>query len=660
MILGHIIGKTTPSQFSFKVGGDARKFSYVQVMHKDYGFVLCQVADLEKDAEQTVARCGVIGYRDAEGKVRSPRSPFEPGAEVLDAQDELIAQVVQAGSEGAFLGMLEGRPIRVCLDINRMLTKHVAVMAKSGAGKSYAVAVLLEEILERKIPLIVIDPHGEYSLMSQANDKPEDIKKLAALDLKPKGYPRQVQEYGDTSIVQNAKPLRLNDSFTPLELMHILPARLTNTQAALIYASIETLKETTLTSLILALDQSDSNQKASLLSVISYLKSLNLFSPEAMAFNEIVQSGKLSIINLKGIPPEVQEIIVHKLLSDLFEERKKGKIPPFFAVVEEAHNFVPERSYGEAKSSRILRTVASEGRKFGMGLCVVTQRPARVEKNVLSQCTTQIILKVTNPNDLKAISQSVEGITAETEDELKNLPIGIALVTGIVDMPLFVAVRPRKSKHGGEAVDMLKPKDIMEEVKEFAELLPLVFPKTTPKDLRLMGEKGGKITTTLIPAYMFSCQGDQPFSILVEMETGKVVRDIDAMRLSSLPELEKLSGQELAVLRIAYSLKDFSLEDFIVKSGMGLDVQAQLRSLAQKGYLLEEGSRFRITDAYVLSNISSCASFVRIEYCTIGYDQKRRQKANLDKVKEHLSKFAQVVDQKECFIVSYAFKEAAI
>src|SRR2546427_400827 len=86
-------------------------------------------------------------------------------------------------------------------------------------------------------------------------------------------------------------------------------------------------------------------------------------------------------------------------------------------VVEESHNFCPQ--VGQAASSKVFRTLASEGRKFGLGLVVITQRAAKVDKNVLSQCNTQIILKVTNPNDLKAIIASVEGLTtAMAEDFL--------------------------------------------------------------------------------------------------------------------------------------------------------------------------------------------------------------------------------------------------
>jgi DNA helicase HerA-like ATPase len=127
-------------------------------------------------------------------------------------------------------------------------------------------------------------------------------------------------------------------------------------------------------------------------------------------------------------------------------------------VVEEAHNFCPQA--GSTRVSGILRTVAAEGRKFGMGLLVVTQRPAKVDKNVLSQCNTQIILKVTNPLDLKAISSSIEGMTPGLEEEIQRLPIGYALITGGgLVFPIIVETRVRETKHGGESVDIVKEKE---------------------------------------------------------------------------------------------------------------------------------------------------------------------------------------------------------
>jgi DNA helicase HerA-like ATPase len=92
-----------------------------------------------------------------------------------------------------------------------------------------------------------------------------------------------------------------------------------------------------------------------------------------------------------------------------------------------------------------------------MSLCVVSQRPARIDKNVLSQCNTQIILKITNPNDLRAISQSIEGFSNDLEDEIKQLQPGVSLIVGeVVEQPIIVNIRVKRSQHGGGSVDMIK------------------------------------------------------------------------------------------------------------------------------------------------------------------------------------------------------------
>ncbi|HEX9816106.1 MAG TPA: ATP-binding protein, partial [Candidatus Thermoplasmatota archaeon] len=113
-------------------------------------------------------------------------------------------------------------------------------------------------------------------------------------------------------------------------------------------------------------------------------------------------------------------------------------------------------SGGTALSTDVLRTIAKEGRKFGMGLLIVSQRPANVDKTVLSQCNTQIIMKVTNPNDLKAITASVEGLTGDAADEIQRLDVGVAMVAGAqLAQPVLVEVRTRQTKHGGRSVDVL-------------------------------------------------------------------------------------------------------------------------------------------------------------------------------------------------------------
>ena len=577
---------------------------------------------------------------------------------MLKAEDDFVRSIVMPSDDkkGAYVGILEGTGIAVHFDLNKLLTRHVAVLAKSGSGKSYSVGVLLEEIMEKNVPLLIIDPHGEYLTLGEAS---ESTEQMARFKIKPKAYSGRLAVFGDPRLDPKFRPIKLKESLSSDELIELLPMKLTNNQLGLIYAAAKNLEEFSIESLIAELETIENSQKWNIISILDYLRNLDLFSSDPTALNDIIKSGRCSILNLKGIEPAVQEIMVCKLLRDLFAARKLETIPPFFLVVEEAHNFVPEKGFSDAKSAKIIKTIASEGRKFGLGLCVVSQRPAIVQKTVLSQCTTQIILKVTNPNDLKAIGNSVEGITYETENEVKNLPVGTALVTGIVDMPLLVNIRPRKSKHGGEAIDILGTGDenFVEDAEQYSDLLPLIRPKIGVKDIRLMYGEEAVVAEILIPCELFSCENEgKRYSLLVNMSDGSIVQDIDSpvIRSAQLPELERLTKKELKALEAAFFLKKFNVTDFLKKTGMPLGSEKLLEGLVQKGYLRQaEGQRFTLSDKYVLSDLSKQASYAKIGYGRTDASKKQEKRKSIDAIKAKLSKFTTVLDHRECYLLHY-------
>jgi len=676
MLLGKIFGKVTTKEFKFLAEAEVRKFDYVQVYHEVYEYVLCQVVELEKQENMTTALCQIIGFKDKEGKIKKLRIPFEPGTEILSAEDKFISTIIKLENTdtGAYLGKLEGRDIPVQLDLKKLLTKHVAVLAKSGSGKSYSVGVLLEEIIDKKVPLLIIDPHGEYSSMSHPNDNEEETKLMASFGVTPKGF--TVNEYGDTTILPNVRPLRLPNNLSSQELVDLLPVKLSASQMGLLYSATQDMTTCDFDSVIYSLQQEESNAKWNVIKVIEQLNNIGLFSSVPTPYHELVKSGSSSIINFKGIDPEIQEIIVYKLTKDLFELRKQNKIPPFFLVVEEAHNYCPERSFGEKKSSKIIRTIASEGRKFGLGLCVISQRPARVDKSVLSQCSTQIILKVTNPNDLKAISSSVEGITNNTEHEIQELSIGSALVTGITDVPLFVKVRPRRSLHGGHAIDILgeangttdtslsnsdssnAETDIFAQSKMFNEqdIVPLIKPNITPKDLMIMSDVPlAEVQNILRPAYLFTCEDKEgQFKLLVSREDGSIITNKETFETKHLPKLHELTKKELQVLHQSYVLKQFTSLDIVHAIGSNIDVESDLQSLVDKKYLeLISPDHYRISDGFIFSTLSKFKVFEEINYERVPYVQKIEPLMDVDSLTENIQRFTSVIDHAEVFVLNY-------
>ena len=647
MILGNIVGKTSTLNFMFLVKNKAKKFQYIQVPFEDK-YILAQIIEIEKEKGREIAYCNVIGYRQ-DNKLKQSLMPLEPGTEVLIADDDFIKETLGLKKEknSAFFGTLQDYDnLNIYLDLNRLLTTHVIILAKSGSGKSYAASVIAEEILEKEIPLLIIDPHGEYSSLKEESKD----ERLLKFNLKPKNYKKVVEEY--SPVDTKYKILRLNNyNLSPSELIHILPAKLNNTQLGLLYSALKDIKIIDFNQIILDLETEDNTAKYTLINIIQYLQSLKLFSNNPTSLQELIQPGRCSIINLKGVRQELQEVIVYKLMKDLFEERKKGNIPPFFTIIEESHNFVPERNFGETKCSSILRQISSEGRKFGLGVCFISQRPSRIEKSILSQCGTQIILKVTNPNDVKAIINSVEGITYETEKEIKNIEIGTAMLTGVIDLPLFVNVRPRMTKHGGEAVDMLqiRDKDFLDEKVE-GELLNVIKPKTSINDIKIIYDDVD-IKIDLIPCLFLECN---EFNLLFNLNNGELIKDIEECKGERLILDLNLSQQQKRVFNAALLLKEFSAAELFEKSGIQFsEIYDLVNILVNKGYFIKDGNKFKISKKFNL-NFEEFSIYDRPDFYRISYNKKLDKKYNSEEVKIFLNNFLDIKNSKECWLVCYS------
>ena len=497
-IVGHIYGDVRPTEFKFAVNSEEiRKFDYIFAPHKE-GQMLAQVIDITQHSNlksesvnsimqndenpivktKVIASVDVIGYRDKQGLLQSPRTPFDAGSKIHLAEEALIRDVLglsAAKENGAYVGLLKGHDLPVFLNVNTLVQKHICVLAKTGGGKSYACGVLVEELLKHKIPLVVIDTHGEYQSLQKPNTNKKEQKNMKRYGVTPRSFKNQIIEYSPLGSRGKMEHLTLSGvNLEAAEILDLLPAKLSGPQKGVLYQAIKEIKEFknyfTIQDIIDTISQSKSNARWNVIASLESLLSIGVFSENGTNPKELVKKGMASVINMKGVPPDVQTVVVARLTKQLFDDRKANKIEPFLLIVEEAHNYCPEKGFGSSVSSPILRTIASEGRKFGMGLCVVSQRPAKVDKNIISQCNTNIILKVTNPNDLKAITQSVEGLNSKSEDEIQRLPIGVALIAGgTLQMPVMAEIRTRETSHGGHSVSISKNLSAVKETDSFIE-----------------------------------------------------------------------------------------------------------------------------------------------------------------------------------------------
>ena len=478
-VVGTIYGNVGMTSFECNVCAHLERSEYVSVDHEDCGPVLCQVESmvrktnlsLEKSSsmnentkidELISAHIEVIGYRDDRGILFTPRTTFKAGAKVTRADPSLVRNVlglnINPKTDG-YIGLLHGHDIPVALNINQLLQRHACILAKTGGGKSYMSGDIIEELMKHNVTCMIIDPHGEYGAMRDPGTQGD-----AKFNVTPRGFAERINEFAisNDNNDPNIRPLRF--TFKTLEAREILELTRSKDMKALpaMKKALDKVRETndlyTISDLIDVLSTESGAKNALLITELQYMDEMNVFARKGNNIHELVENGKTTIINLKGVPPDIQQLIVKRLSTFLFELRKKGAIPPLMMVMEEAHNYCPQQ--GTVLSSQPLITIASEGRKFGLGLMVISQRPAKIDKNVLSQCGTQIILKVTNPNDVKAIAASVEGLTNGMTDEITTMPIGMAMVVGAgIESPLLIEVRPRESRHGGAGINVLEDEE---------------------------------------------------------------------------------------------------------------------------------------------------------------------------------------------------------
>ncbi|MEM2963331.1 MAG: ATP-binding protein [Candidatus Anstonellales archaeon] len=375
-----------------------------------------------------------------EGKVMRNAFPPAPGSKVEMVDEEILKKFLGFRDDGLNLGKLQNHDLDVKIGMGRLLQKHLSILAMSGAGKSYLCSVLIEEMLERKMELgrigiVVIDPHGEYSVFKNTE------------------YRNQVQVFEGKKIKISLKKVSPQQLFEWMPNLSPAQKREAATILKCIQREMRDKGESFgLEDLVKKIETSElrDNVRNALLSWFWELATLKVIGRADLPnIRELAKPGILSIIDLSDIDSlRRKQVIVSYFGKKLFAQRKKNAIPPFVLIVEEAHNFAPEKVQKEAAISKnVIETFAREGRKFGACICLVSQRPVRLSTTALSQCNTNIILKITNPFDLKHVAESCEGIDANTQSAITTLGVGEALIIGeAVNYPVFIKVRKKRAE----------------------------------------------------------------------------------------------------------------------------------------------------------------------------------------------------------------------
>ena len=129
---------------------------------------------------------------------------------------------------------------------------------------------------------------------------------------------------------------------------------------------------------------------------------------------------------------------------------------PVLLLLEEAHNFAPAKANTPAEMRSIATTkqIAQEGRKFGVGLILISQRPSRLDETTLSQCNSYIIMRLVNPADQNFVRKVIESLGEDDARMLPDLDVGEALLSGqLINFPVLVRVKAPESQGEREEED---------------------------------------------------------------------------------------------------------------------------------------------------------------------------------------------------------------
>ncbi len=474
--LGILVGNTKPDQVAFESRRSVSIGEYV-ILNYGKGKVLGLVerSSISSDALSTTIRnyeeasesrkvaienkwdksykghVRILGYLDELKKCKAiiPELPPEPGTEVYEATSEDLATIFSPSAQQWIrIGtLLRNTEVNAKINVDKVVSRHLAVLAMTGMGKSNLVSLLAKEIARVNGTMVIFDYHDDYSTLDMGNSS-----NLIDAKINPRFL--TVDKLGDVIEIQDNASNQmhvLRVAFTEEVKMRkgddFWDALLTEVAAAGKEKAYREASDK-------VLDKIDDAKR----------KFHNILDPGMSDPLAVIKNGKINVINLVELTERQANIAVSFYLEEMLDDRKKAtrqrkgkkdtqepKFPaPVLVVLEEAHVFVPKDEDTETKY--YASKVAREGRKFGLGLVIVSQRPRGIDANILSQMGSLAVMRMVQQDDQMQVSAASESLSRDLVDQLTSLNPGEAIFAGQwVNLPTFVKVdEVKERKIGGD------------------------------------------------------------------------------------------------------------------------------------------------------------------------------------------------------------------
>jgi hypothetical protein len=428
-----------------------------------------------------------IGSITAEGKFERGVSAYPTtGAEVhVISGPELDVLFSSYREQGYFVGNLSAQPnVRVCLEPSRLFGRHFAILGQTGSGKSWTVATLVQQALKvmPKAHIIILDLHGEYCWVKSdgvrdAAFKDENFRYVDARALEMPYWLMTYAELCDLLIDHTEREAAnqtafFRDTLFELKQAELKPLGLERvTVDTPVYFSLDALMAKVKAENERMVPGERGPKKGPmhgdfdrfLIRLQSKLNDVRydfLLKPQVRTssgtlsdlLRDFVGLGSpkrpVTVIDLSTVPFDVRPTVAAQIGRLAFEFNYWNPAYrefPILLICEEAHAYVRrdhDSQYAGARKS--MERIAKEGRKYGVGLAVVSQRPHELSETVLAQCGTFLCLRITNPDDQSYIRSLVPEAERGLMEILAGLGRGECLALGeAVPLPTrFKFIRP--------------------------------------------------------------------------------------------------------------------------------------------------------------------------------------------------------------------------
>ncbi|WP_241255264.1 ATP-binding protein [Altererythrobacter sp. BO-6] len=405
------------SQIKIRVG-DSWLLASVRNQRKDRrsgGGILANIDFLGEGVEEKLTG-RLRGFR--RGVTRYPI----PGAMIYPATTTDLKQVYASdGRANIEIGtVFPTKDIRAGLYIDAMLGKHFALLGSTGTGKSTSAALILHRICQAAPEghIVMIDPHGEYSAAFRQTGQILDVSNLqmpywlmnfeehCEVLLTSAGNERQVDSDILAKCLLHARSKnRLAEHLGKITVDSPIPYLLSDLSNKL-QDEMGKLDKATSSAPYMRIKNKLDELKAD--PRYQFMFSGMLVGDTMVEFISKVfrmpgEGKPISIIDVSGVPSDITSTVVavlSRLVFDFAIWGRDDRTRPILLVCEEAHRYVPNEKNADGSSvGRILSRIAKEGRKYGISLGLITQRPSDLAEGVLSQCGTIISMRLNNDRD---------------------------------------------------------------------------------------------------------------------------------------------------------------------------------------------------------------------------------------------------------------------